>query len=90
MGALRHLSELMTGPAASFFCRCVVGVDGLLSVDGAGDMARGVCVLEAKGVLPVFAVGVEGRWVLCLVGERVEDAVAERGEVGAKVKVGPR
>lgn len=71
---------------------------------GAGDMVRGVGLLEAKGVLPVFAVGVLGRWVLGFgerllrwrEGERVGEsaALAMLGVwvvvVGAKVKEGPR
>ena len=90
MWAERQLSLLRTGPAASFFCRCEVGVEGRsIAGDGERPLLFGGEVGRFRRdwpfvglVLVPLRVRVEG----VLEGESVAPDVG----VEAKVKEGPR
>ena len=93
MWAERQLSLLRTGPAASFFCRCEVGVEGR-SIAGEGERPLGFGGEVERfrrdwpfvGVLLVLLVPLRVRVEGVLDGESVAPDVG----MEAKVKEGPR
>ena len=94
--ARRHLSLLSTGPAASFFCRWEVGVEGRSK--GAGERARVGFRGDNAGLVVLLALLVLVRVLLLLAlpvpllarVKGVRDGESVAVGVGAKVKEGPR